>query len=395
MMMMMTIMKKYGGGWVLGGVVAVVSFTVMLLLVLLRQRKRFVLHPFLTPSSSPSTSLSVSDSTNPNLRTSKFVTDADLKFLIETLDEKLNESDKWEDVIDKRNQQLCYTAKCCKPKLFLLVLQNGPLKYLSVTIFNDISSEMLRNFYMDNDYRKQWDKTVFEYNQLQAYESKGVEVGRTVKKFPILRPREYVLSWKLWEGQNKTFYCFMKECEHPLAPRQKKYVRVELFRSGWRIREVPGRNACEITMLHQEDAGLNMEMAKMAFSKGIWNYVCKMDSALRRYSVVSCHLSSSVAISASLMQKVPPCLEPITSNISGAHSGTLQFHDQVADESRVRMISRWSSRKLLANSILILGGAFCLSRGHSSLGAKVVMAYILTKLTKRGGEPKTNQSKQS
>ncbi|XLR30959.1 hypothetical protein S83_058859 [Arachis hypogaea] len=50
---------------------------------------------------------------------------------------------------------------------------------------------MLRNFYMDNDYRKQWDKTVFEYNQLQAYESKGVEVGRTVKKFPLLRPREY------------------------------------------------------------------------------------------------------------------------------------------------------------------------------------------------------------
>ncbi|KAL1357991.1 hypothetical protein AAHE18_04G003300 [Arachis hypogaea] len=355
-MMMMTIMKNYGGGWVLGGVVAVVSFTVMLLLVLLRQRKRFVLHPFLTPSSSPSTSLSVSDSTNPNLRTSKFVTDADLKFLIETLDEKLNESDKWEDVIDKRNQQLCYTAKCCKPK---------------------------------------WDKTVFEYNQLQAYESKGVEVGRTVKKFPLLRPREYVLSWKLWEGQNKSFYCFMKECEHPLAPRQKKYVRVELFRSGWRIREVPGRNACEITMLHQEDAGLNMEMAKVAFSKGIWNYVCKMDSALRRYSVVSCHLSSSVAISVSLMQKVPPCLEPITSNISGAHSGTLQFHDQAADESPVRMISRWSSRKLLANSILILGGAFCLSRGHSSLGAKVVMAYILTKLTKRGGGPKTNQSKQS
>ncbi|XLR27137.1 hypothetical protein S83_055037, partial [Arachis hypogaea] len=50
---------------------------------------------------------------------------------------------------------------------------------------------MLRNFYMDNDYRKQWDKTVFEYNQLQAYESKSVEVGRTVKKFPLLRPREY------------------------------------------------------------------------------------------------------------------------------------------------------------------------------------------------------------
>ena len=79
-----------------------------------------------------------------------------------------------------------------------------------MTIFNDISTEMLRNFYMDNDYRKQWDKTVIEHNQLQAYESEGVEVGRTVKKFPLLRPREYVLSWKLWEGRDKTFYCFMK-----------------------------------------------------------------------------------------------------------------------------------------------------------------------------------------
>ncbi|QHO09281.1 Homeobox/lipid-binding domain protein [Arachis hypogaea] len=58
---------------------------------------------------------------------------------------------------------------------------------------------------MDNDYRKQWDKTVFEYNQLQAYESKGVEVGRTVKKFPLLRPREYkyplpFLSCLIWFG---------------------------------------------------------------------------------------------------------------------------------------------------------------------------------------------------
>lgn len=67
---------------------------------------------------------------------------------------------------------------------------------------------------------------------------------------------------------------------------------------------VPGRNACEITMFHQEDAGLNMEMAKLAFSKGIWSYVCKMDNALRRYSSVSRHLSSSVTTSVNLMQKV-------------------------------------------------------------------------------------------
>ncbi|RDX71757.1 StAR-related lipid transfer protein 7, mitochondrial, partial [Mucuna pruriens] len=318
-------------------------------------------------------------------RTSNFVTDADLKFLMEILDEKLNESDKWENVLDKRNNLLSYNVKCCKPK-------NGPLRYLSKTVFNDISSEMLRNFYMDNDYRKQWDKTLVQHNQLQVDKSDGTEVGHTIKKFPLLKPREYVLAWKLWEGSDKTFYCFMKECEHPLAPRQRKYVRVELFRSGWQIREVPGSNACEITMFHQEDAGLNMEMAKLAFRKGIWNYVCKMDDALRRYSVISYRLTSSVTTSLNLMQKVPACLDPIRSNISPTHAHPTVFHDQVTDESQMRMIRR-PSRKFLANSLLLIGGAICLSRGHSSLGAKVAMAYIVTKLSKRGA--RSNQTKQS
>lgn len=47
---------------------------------------------------------------------------------------------------------------------------------------------------------------------------------------------------------------------------------------------VPGKNASEIKMVHQEDAGMNAEVAKLAFSKGIWSYICKMDNALRKYS---------------------------------------------------------------------------------------------------------------
>ncbi|KAL5072261.1 hypothetical protein RYX36_011245 [Vicia faba] len=314
-----------------------------------------------------------------NCRTSNTVTDADLKFL---MDEILNQNHKWEDVIDKTNHHLCYKAKSTKPK-------NGPLKYWSMTVFNDISAEMLRNFYMDNHYRKQWDNTVVDHNQLQVDQSDGSEVGRTVKKFPFLKPREYVLTWKLWEGNDQTFYCYIKECEHPSSPRQTKYVRVELFRSGWRIRQVPGRNACEITMIHQEDAGLNVKMAKLAFSSGIWDYVCKMDKALRRYSAGSGHLSGSVTTSVKLMQKVPACLEPSTSI---AHSSII--HDQATrDESQVRVISRRPSKKLVANSLLLLGGAICLSRGHSSLGAKVAMAYIVTKFSKRYTNP--NQTKQS
>lgn len=83
------------------------------------------------------------------------------------------------------------------------------MKYLSTTVFEDCSPEVLRDFYMDNEYRKQWDKTVVEHEQLQVDSNSGIEIGRTIKKFPLLTPREYVLAWRLWEGKDK-FYCFIK-----------------------------------------------------------------------------------------------------------------------------------------------------------------------------------------
>ncbi|KAK9910750.1 hypothetical protein M0R45_034698 [Rubus argutus] len=85
----------------------------------------------------------------------------------------------------------------------------GPVKYLSVTIFEDCSPEMLRDFYMDNDYRKQWNKMLIEHEQLDVDKNNGVEVGRTIKMFPLLTPREYVLAWRLWEGKDKRFYCLL------------------------------------------------------------------------------------------------------------------------------------------------------------------------------------------
>lgn len=63
---------------------------------------------------------------------------------------------------------------------------------------------------MDNDYRKQWDKTLIEHEQLRVDESNGTEIGRTIKKFPLLTPREYVLAWRLWDGNDGTYYCFSK-----------------------------------------------------------------------------------------------------------------------------------------------------------------------------------------
>ncbi|KAG4158191.1 hypothetical protein ERO13_D02G105300v2 [Gossypium hirsutum] len=306
-------------------------------------------------------------------RTLEVVSDSDLKFLIDNLDEKRNEDENWENVIDKKNNFLSYKAKCCKSK-------DRPLKYLSTAVFESCSPELLRDFYMDNDYRKQWDKTILDHVQLQVYTTSGVEIGRTLKKFPLLTPREYILAWRLWEGKDTTLYCFIKDCEHPSAPRQKKYVRVEYFRSGWQIRKVPGRDASEIRMFHQEDAGLNVEMAKLAFAKGAWSFLCKMDNALRNYSSINHPPSTPSVWAATLIQKVPPDLDYRT-DITSAVPTSVAYND----ESRKKKLLRRPSKKFLAKALLLLGGVIYLCRAHSALGTKVTMACILTKLRKRDG----------
>ena len=67
--------------------------------------------------------------------------------------------------------------------------------------------------------------------------------------------------------------------------------------------------------------------------------------------------------------------------------------EPVNSEPRENKLSRRPSKKFVAKSLLLLGGVICLSRGHSALGAKVAMAYILTKLRKRGDS--SSQSRQS
>ena len=83
--------------------------------------KRFFFRKSSASSASPVLSDSdppTSGSRSPQLSTSELVTDADLKFLIDNLEEKMGENEKWEKVIDKRNDILSYYAKCCKPKFF-------------------------------------------------------------------------------------------------------------------------------------------------------------------------------------------------------------------------------------------------------------------------------------
>ena len=51
-------------------------------------------------------------------RISTLVSDEDLKDLIEKLGERSgDDTEIWEDVIQKSNPRVSYTAKCCKPQV--------------------------------------------------------------------------------------------------------------------------------------------------------------------------------------------------------------------------------------------------------------------------------------
>ncbi|XP_042400512.1 uncharacterized protein LOC121990444 [Zingiber officinale] len=315
-------------------------------------------------------------STSMRTKICMLITDADLRDLKLNLGGRLGGNEIWEDVIDKRSDLVSYKAKFCRPK-------NGPLKYFSVATFEKCSTELLRDFYMDNQYRKKWDKILIHHECLQVDEHSGTEVGRSIKKFPILKPREYISAWRMWEGKDKTFYCFTKNCEHPLALRQSKYVRVDFVRSGWRIRKVPGRNSCEITMMHQEDAGINIEVAKVAFVNGIWNYVMKMNRALREYSYSRPIRSTSCATIQKLIKMVPPDFEingeTDKKEVAG-RVGRMFGQKKMACASKKKSLS--SSKNWIKNGFLVLGGIFCLSRGRSAICSHLAVVCILKKFMK-------------
>ncbi|KAF8758216.1 hypothetical protein HU200_010581 [Digitaria exilis] len=320
------------------------------------------------------------------------VTEDDLRQLVGSLGVGAREPERegWEHVISKGNDDVSYRAWCDKPTA-------GPPRYLSITTYERCSTEQLRDFYMDNEYRMQWDNTVTKHEQLQYDENSGVEVGRTIKKFPLLTPREYILAWRVWETNDHSFYCFIKECEHPLAARQKKFVRVRLLRSGWCIRKAPGRDACQITVLHHEDNGMNIEMAKLAFSKGIWSYICKMNNALRRYPQ---HGNPSVSILTmqKLMKKFPDDLEAAmdaTLPASQTRAATVVPSTQTARTSPCKLPGKKSSRQMIASGLLLVGSIVCLSRGRSNLGAQLAMALFLKKAFKqeRDSGPSTSRGR--
>ncbi|EFJ37542.1 hypothetical protein SELMODRAFT_270291 [Selaginella moellendorffii] len=309
------------------------------------------------------------------------IKESELRKLLEELDEVDQSSGNWSVVLDKRNDGVSYFAKRREPK------DGGPTEYLSTTTFENCTAELLRDFYMDNEFRLQWDSTVLKHEQLTLCLKSGTEVGRTVKKFPLMMAREYVLAWRLWKAAENTYFCVIKACEHPAAPRRQEFKRVKEYLSGWRIQAVPGSNACEVKMLHREDIGVGKEMAKMAFSRGIWSYVNKMEHNLRAYKSSGLDKRRKAKPDAvTLCNEIPLELQRKDFSAS-SRSHSQSYGGGSLDRASQNRSDRHKPVSFLMQSVFLLGWAVVLGHGSSSIGSKVAAAVFMNKAVRRRRQP--------
>lgn len=296
------------------------------------------------------------------------VGESDLQKLLFLLDESGHSRGlPWTLVVDKHSETLSYHAKLREPE------DGTPTEYLSTSLFCNCSCKCLKDFYMDSDYRLRWDKTFESYELLQRDERTSFEIGRFVRKYPFVRPREYVLAWRLWQGEDGSFYYVAKQCEHPQAPQVAMYTRVQHYMSGWRIQQEGDH--CRITMWHQEDT---TPTAKMAFSYRIWSYMCDTEKSLRRYKCEQPGVSQSTSpqipkVPASLLKALPEVFKPSTqSNANATNTGGMKR----------REIAMRKSGKLMASSMLLVGAAMFFTQRSAPLGAKIAAFYAIQKLVK-------------
>ncbi|KAI3828733.1 hypothetical protein L1987_02842 [Smallanthus sonchifolius] len=220
------------------------------------------------------------------------VGEGDLKHLSNLVHEK-DGGPAWILLMDKSTSNMSYQAWRRDP-------ETGPPQYRSRTVYEDMSPEMMRDFFWDDEFRLKWDDMLLEAETIEECPNNGTMVVKWVRKFPFFcSDREYVIGRRIWES-GKTYYCVTKGVQYPSVPCRSKPRRVDLYYSSWLIRAVESRkgdgqmSACEVLLFHHEDMGIPWEIAKLGVRQGMWGAVKKIDSGLRRYQK---HVASGAPLS--------------------------------------------------------------------------------------------------
>jgi len=96
------------------------------------------------------------------------------------------------------------------------------------------------------------------------------------------------------------------------------------------------------------------------------------------------------------MQKVPSGVQETQGDVEGPIEDSiveLISGSKEEIQKNEKLTAHQSKKKLLAKGLLLLGGAIFITKGYSSLGAKLAVACVINKLVKKHGVSKNIFSK--
>lgn len=232
------------------------------------------------------------------------VTEKDLDHLLYLLEGKVGDV-VWQNMMERSTPSMAYQAWRHDP-------ETGPTIYRSRTVYEDVSPELVRDFFWDDEFRPKWDPMLAHFKTLDECSQTGTMIVHWIKKFPFFcSDREYIIGRRIWES-GRTYYCLTKGVPYPGVPKRDKPRRVELYFSSWIIRPVESRKgdgqltACEVNLVHYEDMGIPKDVAKLGVRHGMWGTVKKIQAGMRAYQLAKkCETSlSRSAIMAQIATKI-------------------------------------------------------------------------------------------
>lgn len=292
------------------------------------------------------------------------VSDEDLENLLHMLQVK-DKGPAWQQIMNRSTPTMTYQAWRYEP-------ETGPTAYCSRTVMEDVTPELMRDFFWDDDFRPRWDDMLTYFKTLEECPLTGTMIVHWIRKFPFFcSDREYIIGRRIWES-GRTYFCVTKGVPYPSVPRHSKPRRVDLYHSSWRIRAVESRKgdgqmtAMEVMLFHNEDMGIPREIAKIGVRQGMWGAVKKVEPGVRAYQMArksDAPLSRS-ALMARINTKLPVSDLRSLEDSSG--------EEEVATKTQQGIPWRW----------VIVGGAVALACG---LDRGVVSKALIFGVARRFG----------
>ncbi|KAH9322076.1 hypothetical protein KI387_016715, partial [Taxus chinensis] len=304
------------------------------------------------------------------------VTNGDLEHLCSLLEVK-DGGPVWHQVMDRTTATMSYQAWRREPKV-------GPPQYRSRTVYEDVTPELMRDFFWDNEFRLKWDDMLLYTKNLEECPQTGAMIVHWIRKFPFFcSDREYIIGRRIWET-GRTYFCVTKGVPYPSFPRHNKPRRVDLYYSSWSIRAVESRkgdgrlSACEVVLFHHEDMGIPWEIAKLGVRQGMWGAVKTIERGVSAYKLErSGAPPSRSAFMARINSKVPADLSR-TLGLSSKDAQDIMLSsnetNDARDISKTRQGNGWK--------FVIIGGAMALACG---LDRGIVSKAIIFGVARRLG----------